>query len=151
MENSNKGAQVAGLFHEVMGLFRNSMMKAMGHSGITPPQGMVLRLLSKEGPLKLTDLSTKMSLSNSTVSGIVDRLEKQGLVERTRSDQDRRVVYIAISPEFKERHKRSYHLEFEKKIEHILNQGSAEELERIFVGLNTLKRLLKEYEQSNQE
>lgn len=150
MENSNKGAQVASLFHEVMVLFRNSMTRALGHSGITPPQGMVLRLLSKEGPLKLTDLSSKMSLSNSTVSGIVDRLEKQGIVERTRSDQDRRVVYIAVSPEFKERH-RSYHLEFEKKIEAVMNQNSGEDLEKIIIGLNTLKKLLKEYEQSNHE
>lgn len=151
MENSNKSAQVASLFQEVMALYRNSMTRAFGHSGITPPQGMVLRLLSKEGPIKLTELSSKMSLSNSTVSGIVDRLEKQGIVERTRSNQDRRVVYIAISPEFKERHKRSYHLEFEKKMEHVMNQSSAEDLEKIFTGLNTLKKLLKEYEQSNHE
>lgn len=40
-----------------------------------------------------------MGLSNSTVSSLVDRLEGQGLVERIRSDKDRRVVLVQLSKE----------------------------------------------------
>jgi len=144
MDTLNESTKVANLFREVMILFKNSMSKVFENSGITPPQGMVLGILSKENKLKITELSSKMGLSNSTVSGIVDRLEKQGMVERVRSDTDRRVVYVRISPEFKEMHQ-GFHIEFEKNIEHVMSKGTADDLQKVFEGLSTLKKLLKDY------
>jgi len=143
MDTLNESTKVANLFREVMILFRNSMSKVFGNSGITPPQGMVLGILSRENKLKITELSSKLSLSNSTISGIVDRLEKQGMVERVRSDTDRRVVYVQISPEFKEMHQ-SFHNRFEKNIENVMSKGTSEDLEKIFEGLSTLKKLLSD-------
>ena len=66
---------------------------------LTPPQGMLVFILNKHQQLKISDISKKMGLSNSTVSSLVDRLESQGLVERIRSDQDRRVVLVQLSKE----------------------------------------------------
>lgn len=56
---------------------------------------MVLYTLGKHGSMKLSDISEKLSISNSTISGIVDRLEKQKYVERIRSKEDRRVIYVS--------------------------------------------------------
>ncbi|KGK90084.1 TrmB family transcriptional regulator [Desulfosporosinus sp. HMP52] len=145
MENQNKSALVASLFQEVMMLFRSSMSKVFEDVGITPPQGMVLGILSKEEKLKINELSNKMNLSNSTVSGIVDRLEKQGMVERLRSESDRRVVYVSITPSFKEMHE-CFHVKFEKKIENILSEGSSKDLEKVYEGLSTLRNLLRKYD-----
>ncbi|SDH68823.1 MarR family winged helix-turn-helix transcriptional regulator [Desulfosporosinus hippei] len=145
MENQNKSARVASLFQEVMMLYRSSMSKVFEDVGITPPQGMVLGILSKEKKLKINELSNKMNLSNSTVSGIVDRLEKQGMVERSRSESDRRVVFVSITPNFKEMHE-SFHVKFEKKIEKILSEGSPKDLEKVYEGLSTLRNLLREYD-----
>ncbi|HBV89341.1 MarR family winged helix-turn-helix transcriptional regulator [Desulfosporosinus sp.] len=145
MDTLNQSAKVANLFREVMMLFRSSMSKVFENSGITPPQGMVLGILSKDRKLKISELSTKLSLSNSTVSGIIDRLEKQGMVERVRSDTDRRVVYVRISPEFKEMHQ-CFHSKFEQNIEHVMSKGTSEDLQKVCEGLSTLKKLLRDYD-----
>ena len=145
MENLNDSAKVAKLFREVMHLFKQSMSKVFEDLGVTVPQSMVMGILSKEKTLKITELSTKLSLSNSTVSGIVDRLEKQGMVERKRSEQDRRVVYVSVASNFSGMHK-TFHKRLEETIENKMNKGTHEELVKIYEGLESLKKLLGENE-----
>ncbi len=65
--------------------------------GLTVPQFFVLRILDKEPNLSVSEISQRASLTNSTISGIVDRLEKEGLVVRTRDERDRRVVYVNLT------------------------------------------------------
>lgn len=137
METLNESVEVAKLFQEVMQLFKHNMSKMFDDTGMSAPQGMVLGLLSKEKKMKITELSNHLCLSNSTVSGIIDRLEKQEMVVRERSDKDKRVVYVSISPNFE-----GMHRIFHKQLENIMSQGSTEELHKIFEGLNTLKKLL---------
>jgi DNA-binding MarR family transcriptional regulator len=110
---------------------------------MSAPQGMVLGVLSKKKKMKITELSNKLCLSNSTVSGIIDRLEKQGMVYRERSEEDKRVVYVSISPDFKDMHE-IFRKQFEKNIQDMMSQGSIEELHKIFEGLNALKKLLSD-------
>lgn len=143
MDSLNDSTKVASLFQEVMILFKHSMSKAFEDSGITVLQGMMLGIISKENRIKITELSSKLCLPNSTVSGIVDRLEKQGMVARERSEEDRRVVYVSISPHFKEVHQH-FRKSFQQKIENMMNQGTPEDLITIHNGLNTLKRLLSD-------
>lgn len=145
MEDLNDSAKVTKLFREVMHLFKQSMSKVFEDLGMTVPQSMVMGILSKEKTLKITELSTRLSLSNSTVSGIVDRLEKQGIVERKRSEQDRRVVYVSVSSDFTDRHQ-NFHNRLEEMIENKMNKGTPEELVKIYEGLNALKKLLGENE-----
>lgn len=64
---------------------------------LTGPQLFILRELFMKEPRKLGDLAQAVQLSNSTVSGIVDRLERDGLVERKRDEQDRRIVWIGTT------------------------------------------------------
>lgn len=142
MENLNDSAKVAQLFQEVMILFKQSMSKVFEDSGITAPQGMVLGIISKENRIKVTELSSKLSLPNSTVSGILDRLEKQAMVVRERSQEDRRVVYVSISPHYKESHQDLRKI-LMLNIENVMKQGTPEDLSNIFTGLKTLKKLLK--------
>ena len=148
MENLNDSAKVAKLFQEVMILFKHNMSKVFEdmHQGMTAPQGMVMGILSKEKTMKITELSSKLNLSNSTVSGIIDRLEKQGMVERKRSEEDRRVVHVSIATKFKGLHQ-NFHKRLEENIGNVLNKGTHEELDRIFEGLDALKKLLGEREE----
>jgi DNA-binding MarR family transcriptional regulator len=62
--------------------------------GLTGPQVSTLKILEAVGELSLSELSERMSARNSTVTGIVDRMERDGLVVRERSSTDRRVVII---------------------------------------------------------
>ncbi len=73
--------------------------KASGRAlGLTGPQVTALKLLEGIGQLSLSDLSERMSAKNSTITGIVDRMVSSELVQRHRSEEDRRVVLIALTP-----------------------------------------------------
>jgi DNA-binding MarR family transcriptional regulator len=54
----------------------------------------VLTSLDIEGPLSMTRLAEAMDISDASATGIVDRMEKRGLVERRRDAADRRVVLV---------------------------------------------------------
>lgn len=146
MESINESIEVARLFQEVMGLFKHNMKKVIEETGISAPQGMVIGLLHKHKKLKVTELSKYLHLSNSTVSGIIDKLEEQNVVKRERSQDDKRVVYVSISPEFEDMHK-NFHKKIQKNIENVLDQGSQEELNKISEGLIIFKRLLSEHQE----
>ncbi len=66
--------------------------------GVTGPQLMVLREARRIGSAPISALARKVNLSQPTVSGIVDRLEKSGLARRDRSASDRRSVAVTITP-----------------------------------------------------
>jgi DNA-binding MarR family transcriptional regulator len=69
--------------------------------GVTPTQLSVLKLLHEIGDLSLGSLSKEIRAHNSTVTGIVDRMEAAGLVERARSSEDRRVWIIRLTTQGK--------------------------------------------------
>ncbi len=69
----------------------------IARGGLTGPQQSAMRALFDSGGLSLKELSRELGLAHSTVSGIVDRLKKQGLVERQADPADRRVTKIVVS------------------------------------------------------
>jgi MarR family transcriptional regulator, organic hydroperoxide resistance regulator len=143
MEDTSKGAQVIMCIYAL----RDSLKHAAHHRyrdlNLTGPQGMLIGILFHNGKMKVSDISIKLCLSNSTVSGILDRLEKQNMIERSRSDSDRRVVYVDIASDFKKLSKNRF-MELEKSIEEKINRATPAELEVIISGLNALKKILDE-------
>ena len=71
-----------------------------GRLHLTFPQALVLTVLGEEGPMPISGLAQRTGSANSTVSGIVDRLEKLGLARRERSGRDRRVIYVAATEQY---------------------------------------------------
>ena len=67
------------------------------HHQITIPQVVCLREVYEHGPLPLGKLTKIVGLSNSTVTGIVDRLERQQLLERIRTSTDRRQIHLRMT------------------------------------------------------
>ncbi len=65
--------------------------------GITATQYVVLALLAKKDGLSQTQLGNRLSFDNPTVTGVIDRMERDGLVERRRTSDDRRVINIFLS------------------------------------------------------
>ena len=70
--------------------------------GITGPQLWALKTIYAEESLSLSELSKKMYLHPSTVTGVVDRLERKGYVFRDRGQKDRRVVKVQLTPSGKQ-------------------------------------------------
>lgn len=65
--------------------------------GLTGPQLTVISILRELGDLSLSSLSERIRAQNSTVTGIIDRMEREGLVRRERSAEDRRIVLIRLT------------------------------------------------------
>jgi len=66
---------------------------------ITLPQFDVLAELERAGgPLTMSELSRRLLVTNGNITGVIDRLEKQGYVRRVVSKSDRRVQNIELLP-----------------------------------------------------
>ena len=66
--------------------------------GLTQPQFSVLETLGHLGPMTIGDASKKMLVTGGCMTVIVDNLERDGLVERVRSTEDRRVIKVRLTP-----------------------------------------------------
>lgn len=77
-------------------IIRQKGREILVHFHITPPQFEALFLLREHGNLTIGELSNKMFLAYSTTTDLVDRMERNGLVERIRDTVDRRVVRLRI-------------------------------------------------------
>jgi MarR family transcriptional regulator, organic hydroperoxide resistance regulator len=64
------------------------------HVRLRPAQGRVMFVLWREGPMPITELCRRTSLGKSTLTGMLDRLERDGYARRVRSEEDRRVILI---------------------------------------------------------
>lgn len=67
--------------------------------GLTPAQYNILRILRGEGkPLPSLEIADRMVAVVPGITGLIDRMEQAKLVERERSTEDRRVVYVSLTP-----------------------------------------------------
>lgn len=80
-------------------LIKQKGREILSNYTITPPQFVALQWLHESGDMTIGDLSNKMYLAFSTTTDLVDRMEKNVLVQRIRNEQDRRVVHIHLLPE----------------------------------------------------
>ena len=67
------------------------------HYGLTGPQLVILRLLGDRQGVAVSELASEAPLSQATVTGILDRLERRGLVVRRRGEQDKRKVLVRLT------------------------------------------------------
>ncbi len=68
-------------------------------TGLTLPQLMVMQTLRNNSPITTGELAKEISLTQATVTSILDRLEKKGLVARERGVDDKRKVWLHLTNE----------------------------------------------------
>lgn len=98
---SGKKPEIDRLIEGLVVLFvesRQLLRQASEGSGLTPTQLAVLKLLAEVDGLSLSELSERIRTHASAMTGIVDRMEQDGLVVRERSAKDRRVVRLRLTP-----------------------------------------------------
>lgn len=102
---------------------------------LTPPQFALLAFLWQQDGLTQVELSEKGQIDRSTIGGLIDRLERNGLLERRQHPQDRRAHKICLT-------------EHGKEMENTLSACAERSLQRITSGLNgdeikELRRMLE--------
>lgn len=111
--------------------------------GITARQVTLLWLIRKSPGLSLRDLAALERISPPALSGHVDRLERAGLVERVRSDEDRRRVGLRLTPPG-ERMLRRVRARRNTHLADRLGRLEASELAAVEAALPALRRLTGE-------
>jgi MarR family transcriptional regulator, organic hydroperoxide resistance regulator len=101
-KNGDAIAEVINNLRRVFQAINEYSKNAEKISGLTGSQLWAMKLLADGAPKKVSELARHMYLHPATVVGILDRLEAKGLVTRTRSQEDRRVVEIDLTEQGKE-------------------------------------------------
>ena len=73
----------------------------LGKLELTFPQALALSTLNDQGPMPISKLAELTGSANSTISGVVDRLETLELAKRKRSELDRRVIYVEATEKYR--------------------------------------------------
>ena len=86
-----------------LGLLKQAMEPHFARFGISRPQWAVLAVLSRaeekgQDGLYLHDLGDRLLIRPPSVTGVVDRLEREGLVTRSKTEGDRRVRRVRLTP-----------------------------------------------------
>jgi DNA-binding MarR family transcriptional regulator len=86
------------LMHELFHASRRRFLAIASEFELSPPQVRALGVLDPDRPVPMSDLADALHCDNSNVTGIVDRLEDRGLVERRSATHDRRVKMLVVTP-----------------------------------------------------
>lgn len=141
MVNIEKSYEVMKRVKRIKDSFHFMMEAQLKELNLTAPQGMLVGMLARHGAMRISDISEKMGLSNSTVSELVSRLEKNGVLKREKSETDGRVVMVKMDETFKKNSKCIF-----EEIEAIwvskIGKAEPEEIDKIIEGLSILEKLL---------
>ena len=141
MVDMDRGYEVIKRIKRMKQMMHENMENMFKSVNLTAPQGMVVGTLFKNGPMKIGDISQSMDLSMSTISGIIDRLEKNDIVIREKSTEDKRVILVDLTPNFKTSSKEIF-----KKMEfdwgEKIKNATEEEIETILKGFDALEHVL---------
>ena len=77
---------------------RASLPTLAAELDLSPAQCQVLHVISPDRPIPMRELANTLSCDASNVTGLVDRLELRGLVQRKPSTEDRRVKVLGLTP-----------------------------------------------------
>lgn len=120
--------EVAALANDLRRMW-HTLVSGMQHTGrlegLQRQQFWVLGALA-EGPRRMSDLAEHAQTSQTSLTGIVDRLEERGLVERVRSSGDRRVVEVALTVDGRAE-MRASHAKMLERIDEVLSPLSDDE------------------------
>jgi DNA-binding MarR family transcriptional regulator len=99
MSASAPSTEAWSLLMELMRGEQQRWHQAVGEAGLRPGQAQLLRLLDAEEPVPMRRLACVMRCDPSNITGLADRLQERGLVERRDDPADRRVKGLALTPE----------------------------------------------------
>jgi MarR family transcriptional regulator, organic hydroperoxide resistance regulator len=95
---TDPGSEAWSLMHWLMVTNKQRIFAMAQEFDLAPQQMFALRMLGT-GPRKMSELAQSMFCDNSNVTGIADRLEQRGLVERGAAEGDRRVKLLKLTDE----------------------------------------------------
>ena len=135
--------ELAGELQRVL----SKVLSVLRHTGRTSTSGdltlaqlSILLTLLDQGPIRMTDLAARERVRTPTTTVAIRRLEKLGLVKRSRDTTDLRAVLVDITPEGLAQHRESL-APRQAHLAALLSKLSADELDALAKGLAPLERI----------
>ncbi len=126
------------LFRDIMDIEQKAIITPE-YKDITNNDMHVIEAIGIEAPKNMSSIARELSVTVGTLTIAMNSLVKKGYVERTRSQEDRRVVYISLSE--KGRGAYEHHAQFHKEmIDSVTSELTNEELEALIKALSKLKK-----------
>lgn len=101
---ARRGGFLISKVHQTAGRIFARLLRERGLE-IHPAHGRILFVLWQDGSMAIHDLTHRVSLGKSTLTNALDRLEASGDVKRVRSTEDRRTIFVELTPKFHETQK----------------------------------------------
>jgi len=143
LELTRMAQEVEGHLSAVRQILRQPVEAEFARGNLTGPQRSVMQALFQAGGLSLKELSRCVGLAHSTVSGIVDRLEKRGLAERQPNPTDARATIIAVSKPVRNYMRDTFPAIALHPVTAALRRAKPAERAAILEGLRTLRRVVE--------
>lgn len=96
-ENAPLIGEIVDNLRRIFQVVHGQSKKAERATGLTGPQLWAIKVIADHAPIRVSDLAVRLYLHPATTVGILDRLEKKGLVARVRSQKDRRGVEVTLT------------------------------------------------------
>jgi len=97
MDKQDTSAYVLSTLRQIIRAIDIHSRQLSKQYGLTGPQLIVISEIGQYGPMTIGELARRISLSQATVTTILDRLELKELATRKRDSRDKRRVYVAIT------------------------------------------------------
>lgn len=127
--------------------FSQQFREHFGKLNLTFPQALTMNVLGNEGPMPISKLAEKTGSANSTISGVVDRLERLGLARRIRSNADHRIITVEATEKYETLRKQA-DVGVNAYFQSLLSSLSPEEIETVTRGLDLLDKALSPKEEN---
>lgn len=131
------------LLRAIRKTLRRPLETEFARGNLTGPQRSVMQEIVQAGGLSLKDLSRRIGLAHSTVSGIVDRLARRGLLERRTSETDRRLTHIVPTPAVRNFVQNRMPQLIHAPLVEALSRAQASDRTKILDGLRTLRAIVE--------
>ncbi|MFW9972673.1 MAG: MarR family winged helix-turn-helix transcriptional regulator [Candidatus Odinarchaeota archaeon] len=125
MENLKQGGFLITKIHQLSQQIFDKLLKEYKLDDISAAQGRVIFPLWSEDNISFQDLKKKTMLSKATLSYMLDKLEEAGHIERVRSEEDKRTIYIKLTKKNKDLQEK--YLQVSNKMTELFYKGLSEE------------------------
>jgi DNA-binding MarR family transcriptional regulator len=134
---------IVGELHRMIGSLRCAGTGRMVKAGISMTHLHILWVLEHHGDLTMSHLADMLDVSVSNATGLIDRMEERGLVERVRVPDDRRVVIVRASADGARIRDEIEALK-QDRMRSILGRLEPDQLTRVLAALGDLQRAVVE-------
>lgn len=99
MDREEESLRVLTIILRASGSITQMVKKDMDSYSVNPTEFMVLELLYNRGPQAIQVIGNKVLLASSSITYVIDQLEKKYFVKRKQNEEDRRVTLVSLTAE----------------------------------------------------